>query len=283
MYMRLIVLVAIGILFLGYAYQTGMIGKRITPAAVTPSPYVYSFSTDGILEETASPETSSSPYWWVDSGGRFMIANGVGQTIIGDVSPSDRWYLTYHDSNPEDTDGGLHPQNIFRLVARSTWHNVRIEMHFKIIADHFSESSNRNESNGVLLMSRYTDTGDTLYYAGIRVDGTAVIKKKYHGTYYTMAQNRIFPGIYTQSTSPNLLPHNQWIGLRNETISEGNGSVSVRLYLQNDDGSWREIAEAHDDGKQFDGTPAIEGVLPIGIRTDFMDVQFQNFRAESIN
>ena len=45
-----------------------------------------------------------------------------------------------------------------------------MRMLISVEADHFSTSPNRNSSNGVLLMSRYSDSGDTLYYAGMRVD-----------------------------------------------------------------------------------------------------------------
>jgi hypothetical protein len=243
----------------------------------------YDFNVREKLQEADRMENSTSPYWWLDSGGRLIMTGDEGMTIQGALPILDHWRLVYAVSNPRDTDGGFHPQNIFRLVTKSRWNNVREEVFFRIMSDNFSESNNRNESNGVLLMSRYQDgkkNGQTLYYGGVRVDGTAVIKKKYDGIYYTMAQRVIFPGHYERKEKINLLPHHAWIGLRMDTITENDGRVSVRLYIM-EYGVWEEILSAKDDDTTFNGTPVIpEGHL--GIRTDFMDVQFQNFYAEQI-
>jgi hypothetical protein len=58
-----------------------------------------------------------------------------------------------------------------------------------------SNSIHRMASNGVLLFNHYLD-GDNLYYVGIRVDGSAIVKKKKDGVYYTMESKRVFPGKY---------------------------------------------------------------------------------------
>ena len=92
----------------------------IAPAAVN-SPYLYRFNTDGVLEETATPETSTSAYWWLNSGGRLLIQNGVGMTIQGDLPELDKWHKLYLAASPLDTDNGFHPQNLFRLITRSKW------------------------------------------------------------------------------------------------------------------------------------------------------------------
>jgi hypothetical protein len=164
--------------------------------ATVGSTFDYLFNNAGELNETGAMSESSSPYWWLNSGGRLNIDGTVGSTIKGATSATDPWRLAYAANNPTDTDQGAHPQNLFRLVTKSTWQNVRAQAQFYISSDHFSTSPNRNASNGLLLMNRYADQGQTLYYTGVRVDGTAVIKKKYKGTYYTMAQKAVFPGTY---------------------------------------------------------------------------------------
>ncbi len=270
-----------------------IISQRSAPPAeeqpLRPSSFTYVFNVPEILYESDSTEHSSSPYWWLDSGGKMFDNGSYGGTVQGRLAILDHWRLAYAITNPVDTDNGFHPQNIFRLVSKSLWSNVQQEFFFKITADNFSRSKNRNESNGVLLMSRYQDgdtlgrspTGETLYYAGIRVDGTAVIKKKYQGVYYTMAQQKIFPGHYSRVEDINLLPHDTWLGLRAQTITQRDGTVTIRMYLTDEKGTWHEILSALDDGKRFGNTPII-GEGHIGIRTDFMDVQFQSFHAELI-
>jgi hypothetical protein len=249
-----------------------------TPEAEVESPFSYSFSSDGILHESSSASNSSSPYWWVDSGGKLIVENGVGKTLQGELPESDPWVRRYARSSEEDTDGGVHPQNIFRLVTRSKWDNVRTDASFRILADNFSESENRNESNGLLLMSRYKD-GDNLYYAGIRVDGHAVIKKKKNGRYHTLAEKPIIEGDYSKDENTNLLPHNEWISLRMETTTEGE-TVSIKLFIKSGDkAEWTETLSATDSGEEG---PPITGTHALGIRTDFMDVEFDNFRAERI-
>lgn len=269
------------ILALPYAFDHSL--PRVPNTGTLPSIgsiFVYSFNSPGILRESGSTGESTSPYWWVNSGGRMVIENGLGSTNIGELPITDRFRLLYSVMNPLDTEYGKYPQNTFRLISKHTWDDARLSAGFRIVKDNLTKSSNRNASNGLLFMSRY-ESSQTLYYAGIRVDGAAVIKKKYKGTYYTMAYKKIFDGTYSETT-PNLLPHGEWINLRSETVTNADGSVTIRLYTQTSSGSWDRILEATDDGKKYGGTPPILGAHPAGIRTDFMDVQFENFRAESI-
>ncbi len=282
---KLILLFVLGILLgVALASNTSLITSthyQTLPAAVY-SPFVYSFNSKGVLKEAGSMGETTSPYWWLNSGGYFDLTAGVGMTNQGALPSSDPWYKAYKAANSLDTDGGTHPQNLFRLVTRSTWGNVREEAHFYIVRDNFSASPNQNASNGLLLMSRYQDSGQTLYYAGIRVDGTAVIKKKYKGTYYTMAQTPVFAGTYTQpSDDKNLLPHAQWIGLRSETRTNADGTVTVTLYMQRAGGAWKQLLQATDTGKNF-GTTPITASGYAGIRTDFMDVKFDSFKLEAL-
>jgi hypothetical protein len=256
----------------------------VPTATLTPDkPFVYTFNSAGTLYEAGSITESTSPYWWVNSGAKLIMKDGIGMTVQDELSSSDRWYTLYKKANPTDTDNGTHPQNLFRLVSRNAWGSVREQAQFRIREDNLSGSSNRNASNGLLLMSRYAPGGDTLYYAGIRVDGDAVIKKKYKGTYYTMAQKEIFPGTYDRTSNPNLLPHNEWLNLRLDTVTKSDGTVELRLYLlQEGESVWKLIASAVDDGKKYGGTPPLKADGYVGIRTDFMDVEFETLRVEKL-
>jgi hypothetical protein len=235
-----------------------------------------------MLNETGSMTNTTSPYWWVNSGGMLQLANGMGQTAQGDLPASSLWRLSYAAANPLDTDNGYHPQNLFRLVTKNSWQNASVVSKFNIVKDNTSQSPNRNASNGLLLMNRYASDGQTLYYAGVRVDGTAVIKKKYHGTYYTMAQKQVFDGTYDRSTGSNLIPHGEWLTLKSDTVTKADGSVRIDLYLKRDtDSAWTLLLSASDDGRKYGNTPAILSGFA-GIRTDFMDVQFDSFRINSL-
>jgi hypothetical protein len=218
---------------------------------------------------------SSSPYFWVNSGAQMRLANGRGMTIQGDLPEGHPWRAIYAAANPLDTDNGKHPQNIFRLVGRSRWQNSQQEAYFKIAKDNLSASPNRDGHNGLLLFNRYQDS-QSLYYTGIRVDGSVVIKKKLNGTYTTLGMKKIFPGTYNRMTNPNLLPHDTWIGLRSVVRTNANGSVTIQVYT---DVSWKGIwtlaLTAVDDGSS--GAP-ITAAGYGGIRTDFMDVIFDSYR-----
>lgn len=258
----------------------GPLSVEAATAATVVSPYVYNFDIAGSVEESGTMRKSASPYWWVNSGGYLNISGGRGHTIEGSLPVLDPWRTLYSVSNPTDTDNGYHPQNIFRLTTRSNWQNMRQEAYFIITKDNLSASSNRNASNGLLFFNRYVD-GNNLYYTGIRVDGAAVIKKKYNGTYFTLAYVKgVYPGVYDRNSEPNLLPKNKWIGLRSELINQSDGSVLINLYLDKGwTGVWQLVATAVDNGTL--GKP-ITASGYAGIRTDFMDVTFENFRLRTI-
>lgn len=265
-----------GTIFLGWSAAPA----QASAAASVSSPFKYIFSTDGRVPETGSMDDSVSPYWWVNSGGELRLSGGRGYTEQGDLLSTDPWCLLYKVANALDTDSGLHPQNIFRLVTRSKWQDARQQMYFKILDDNLSDSPNRNSSNGLLLFNRYQDSA-TLYYTGVRVDGTAIIKKKKNGVYYTLAQKKIYPGVYNRDTNPNLLPKNTWLGIRSEVTTVGQ-TVSVKVYLdQNWNNRWQLVAEAIDDGSSYGGSAILNAGYG-GVRTDFMDVTFDNFEFSRI-
>lgn len=277
----LAILGVIATLLAGIAPDRGGSVLPAAPILAPNTPFTYSFAVDGVLHESGNEDETTSPYWWVNAGGMLLLTDGVGSTIQGRLSTFDRWRVRYSLSNPRDTDDGYHPQNLFRLISRSTWQNPRSEAEFYIAAHNQSDSPNRNESNGILFMSRYQNE-DTLYYAGVRVDGHAVIKKKYHGTYYTMAEVPIFPGTYDRTAQPNLLPQDIWFALRMETVRVADG-VSITISMRDGDSdAWIPLVTALDDGSTYGGTPVINDRGRVGIRTDFMDVRFRSIRIEEI-
>jgi hypothetical protein len=238
------------------------------------------FDGDWVLQEAGSMSESSSPDWWLNSGGRLSAQSGVGETIQGDLPPGDPWGEAYSRSNPRDTDDGRHPQNLFRLVSRSQWLDFRQGFYFRIRRTIVSDSPNRNASNGILLFDRYLD-GYNLYYAGVRVDGNAVIKKKIAGVYYTMASVKLFAGQYDRNLAPTLLPQNQWMGIKTRVFNQGTDSVCVQLYVNDLGGAgWRFVLEAIDSG-QYGGKPILSSGFG-GIRTDFMDVDFDRYVAADL-
>ena len=262
-----------------YKVPGGENNMAAVTAAVGPT-FLYSFNVDGVLSEAGSFNESTSPYWWLDSGGEMILTGGKGETIQGDLNALNindkKWRDLYAKGNPVDTDLGLHPQNLFRLISRSLWQTVREEAYFTVARDELSLSPNRNESNGLLLFSRYVDSAN-LYYAGVRVDGAAVIKKKINGVYTTLSYvPGIFPGKYNNISKASLIPKNKEIGLRTETYTDtSSGKTVIKLYINIGNG-WNKIAEASDDSKSID-TPS-----HVGIRTDFMDVIFDNYKIEKI-
>ncbi len=231
--------------------------------------------TNTILEESESMKESSNEKWWLNSGGRVFFDGRLIETIQGELPLGDKWRREYESSNPLDTDNGHYPQNIFRLVTTSKWQNFTQQVYFKVTNDNLSKSPNRGRWSGVFLLNRYLN-GNNLYYTGVRVDGAAGIKKKIGGVYYTLAYKKIFPGVYNRTSSPNLLPHNEWLGLKGETSDLSDGKVGIRLFMKEIGTEWRNVLTATDSGT------LIRNAGYGGIRTDFMDVEFDDYRIEEI-
>ncbi len=240
------------------------------------------FGLDGnlTLQESESLRESGSALWWVDSGAYFFIRNGIGSTAAGALPEHDRWRQLYAASNPLDTDGGYHPQNIFRLIARNSIRNAVQQAYFKIKKYNASPSPNRDGYNGFLFFSRYRDS-QNLYYAGLRVDGTAAIKKKINGEYRILDEKPVFPGIFDRNSNPNLIPAGTWIGLKTAVFDEGGGKTNIKVYLDKEaNGAWKLVAEAVDDGIAYG--PVLGYSASTGIRTDFMDVEFRGYKVTGL-
>lgn len=270
---KIIVLSSICIAGLFFAYL--VYAPNATPEALFSDQFEYEYT----LIDAPTERLSASRDWWLSSGGYAIARGGVLSTVQGSLPDADARRLAYQKGNPEDTGNGYYPQNIFRLVQRGRWENFVQEVQFRILTHNLTESPNRNESNGVLLFNRYQDE-HTLYYAGLRVDGYAVIKKKYQGTYYTMAYQRVTPGTYDRTRGGSLLPTDTWIGLRSVVVERA-GVVHIALYTGSGlNGEWTLVAEAEDDGMTFGNTP----IIPpghAGIRADFMDVEFNAYVVQS--
>ena len=247
-----------------------------TPSPVTKS-FKDNFSQNYVLEETGSMGESPNANWWLNSGGRLSVSNGIAKTIQGDLSSIDKWYKEYASYSSEDTDGGKHPQNLFRLVTKSKWQNFVQQSYFKINKYYLSNSSERYNPNGLLLFNRYLD-GNNLYYTGVRVDGNAVVKKKINSNYYTIAEKKIFDGTYDRDNNPILLPQNTWIGVKSELKNNSDGTTGIKVYVDKDgSGNWQLAIDTKDDNKSFGGG-SIKDAGYAGIRTDFMDVEFKDYQ-----
>ena len=258
---------------------TKSISVEANPPANVTSPFYYSFNSNGILYESGSESSSTSPYFWLNSGAKLIIQDGVGKTIQNELLSNDYWRLLYLNSNPTDTDNGYHPQNIFRLFTRSTWLNFQQTLYFKITKDELSPSPNRQGHNGLILLSRYLNSNN-LYYVALRVDGYAVIKKKINGNYYTLTSRQVFPGTYNRLTNPNLLPKNTWLGLRSQIKNNADGTVTIKFYLDNGmTNNWTLLTQITDNNI---GGPALRTGGSAGIRTDFMDVYLENYKLANI-
>lgn len=69
------------------------------------------------------------------------------------------------------------------------------------------------------------------------------------------------------------------IGIKKRPTFGSQGRVSIKFFIDKDKtGNWILATEAKDDGKTY-GRPAILNEGYAGIRTDFMDVEFDNYKA----
>ena len=258
-----VVLTAVGIAIYGIKNTNRM----------PPKIFRDSFNIPMTLQETNSMATTTSP-WRLSSGGMFFSRDGIAQTLQGDLEESSPWHQAYAESNPTDTDGGVHPQNIFRLQTIGTWKNFTQEAYFRVDHNNLSNSPNRNSSNGLFFFNRAKNQNN-LYYTGLRVDGLAVIKKKVNGEYVTLVEKKLFDGEYDRIDNPNVLPQNTWMGLKSEVRDAPGNTVNIQLFIADQTGNWKLVAEATDSGDPVFTEPGYAG-----IRIDFIDVSFEGYSIE---
>src|ERR1051325_843544 len=72
-------------------------------SAAVVSPFLYTFNAPGTLFVTTKMEQSSSPYFWISSGARLVINNGIGSTIQGPLQANDPQRIQYATINALDT------------------------------------------------------------------------------------------------------------------------------------------------------------------------------------
>ena len=192
------------------------------------------FDSPGTLNEANSMQESTSPYWWVSSGGLLIIEKGIGRTNSKTAPLSNRWFLAYQLNNSLDTDNGRYPQNLFRLVSKDLVGDSDISMSFRISKVNLTDTPNRDAWSGIFILSRYEDS-DNLYYAGARQDGHVVIKKKINGQYYTLGEVPYYKSYlpYQKDTNPNFIPGATWQKMRLVTKTEGD-DIKLTLYLTKD-------------------------------------------------
>lgn len=234
------------------------------------------------LEEVESFDASSHEYYWLNSGGlAYLDGTTSMSTLRGDLVKGSKWRVEYMNANPIDTDNGYHPQSLFRLFTKAKYGDGTYQAYFKIKKTILSPSPNRNGSNGLLLMIHATDNDD-LYYAGLRVDGTAVIKKKIGGTYYTLSEVPVFAfAKYDKDSTPNLLPLNILLGVQVNVKTLLNNQVDMTLSIDlGSSGIWVPIIHVIDKPK--DNVPTLPMPAHAGLRTDFMEVEIRNFIITSL-
>lgn len=287
----LLVFILVLIVFVGYfiffkkpAYQTLSISvdgmKEIASsnsyrANTKKINFTENFEKTLTIEENWPMRKSGNPDWWVTSGGIMNFENGVGKTITDNLLSANPWVDRYFTANATDTASGTRPQNIFRLVLKKTAKNFTQSVYYKITKYDLSQSSNRNSSNGILLFNRYKDENN-LYYTGVRVDGQVVVKKKLAGLYSTLATKKVIDGQYDIQDNPNLIPLHEWIGVKSDVMTDDSGRVHLKVYTDiGRTGEWTLQLNALDDGITFGKTIPDAGYG--GIRTDFMDVEFDDY------
>ena len=234
-----------------------------------------------VIKEAGNINDSTNSNFWLNSGGLFYLQNNYGHTILGDLPKYSPWRILYSITNPTDTDNGYHPQNLLRLISRKKEINVSQTLYVLIVKDNLSQSPNRNESNGILLFSRFLDSND-LYYAGIRVDGTVIIKKKKDGEYYSLAQTSFFSeDKYDRDLNPSLLPKNVWLGIKMNTKNIDSQTVEIELFIDNkNDGVWEKVLTVQDKSGANSSPILTAGYN--GIRSDFMDIETRDYSSAPI-
>ncbi len=263
-----IVALAMGVMFIATP-----VVPQLAEAASGPitSTFLYTFNADGRLPEAGSAGASWSPYLWLQSGGYLDIANGVGSTITGALPVSDPMHATYANAYAVSSDGGAHPQNLFRLFTKASMGDGSASIYVDRTADNLANTANRRPYTGESVIVRYQDAGH-YYYAGIRDDGYAVIKKDVGGTYETLAAAKVFPGTYNSASNPSLIPLGQWIGMKLDAVNTSSG---VALTFSTDvgkTGTWKPVLSATDTSNP------ITAAGTVGIESDYSDASFDNLR-----
>jgi hypothetical protein len=175
---------------------------------------------------------------------------------------------------PAQSDNGVHPQNMFLMLTKNSVTYPSAQVYFNRQTDNISNQANSNAWNGEAVLMRYIDAKN-YYYGGIRVDGYAVIKKITNGKAQTIASKKLILGNYDPTSNPDLIPLQQWNGVRLEVDDTASGT---RLTLYTDLGryhTWQQTASVIDDPAKFGS--AITSPGRAGIESDYADALMDDF------
>jgi len=240
------------------------------------------FVLDKVYEEVWESSRNFDDRWWVNSWAFFFVKSWTWSTVQWELEQWSKWQVSYSKYNWWlETDMWYHPQNIFRLILNEKFRSFIQSAYFKIDKYILSDDPHRWDPNWLLLFNRYVDS-DNLYYTWIRVDWAVVIKKKYKWVYYTLAYNKILEWTYNRTTNPNLIPINKWIWIKSEVKNLSDTIVSIKLYIdKNNDWNWQ-LSLSVLDSLKSSWQDVINESWYAWIRTDFMDVEIDNYNINEI-
>ena len=70
----------------------------------------------------------------------------------------------------------------------------------------------------------------------------------------------------------------KWLGVKSEVRTVDNDQVKIKVFIdEKQNGNWKLVLETKDDGKKYGGNSILNKGY-VGIRTDFMDVEFDNYK-----
>lgn len=238
-------------------------------AALVGPTFTYHFTSQAVVNETATMATSSSPYFWVASGGQFIITN-VANIPNPDLL-SAGIYLGATIQGPSAATVTAYQQNDFRLIERFMRTNIMQEVHFNLRHINMAETPSRDADKGIFVYARYYDVSNH-YYAGITLDGRAVIRIVTNGVMKTLASTPLYmaDGGYDRDTNPNVIPGKKWIGLSTHADLVG-GKMHLSLDVGSiDSGRW--IWGAMFTSIVDSNPPVVlRGPCYGGIRSDYFD------------
>ncbi|MCA9308573.1 hypothetical protein KC980_03600 [candidate division WWE3 bacterium] len=210
--------------------------------------------------------------WNIVSGGILNIKKSVLSTNIGELNTQNPVYKLYQNKAPIDSDNGKHPQNLFKITTKRSYINSTQKITYKIKKLNLSDSPNRNNTNGIFLLSKYKNE-QTYYKAGLRVDGNFIISRTLNGETQILAAKTYFLGDYDRTQTPYLINTSEEDLLKFETIETKDGVMLKLYYRDTPKRDWFTMLEV------FDPTDmAIVSKGKNGIQTDFMDVEFTNYK-----
>lgn len=200
-----------------------------------------------------NPAAKKNANWELTSGSLFA-GGGAGWT----GAPDDK---AVNAASSAGTNSAVFRMN----TARKDFGNVSVSFRLLNQGLKTSPSTPAQAWDGAHIWLRYK-TQYNLYYASVnRRDNTSIIKKKVPGgpsnggTYYNLS-----------APVRHAVPYNRWQNVRADVVTNADGSVSIRLYVNG-----ALIVQAVDDGK-VGGAP-ITGAGGVGIRGDNASLKFDDF------